>query len=408
MKRLVVSALAVGLAAAGSIVAIAPAAHAASSISVDAEYLLHHNQGYEYHPLDPGAETDVRSGDSLVRLTITNNDTETYTLDSVAPTRPNIPCAGSIAPGASLTCEVGVDFAVGSGVLDLTLAGSFPTAGADTTVVSYPYFGVDYRPTITDFAIQAPPPATGWLDTIPDPQLLNYPGLFRPEVRWAARWDGNTPVTITRATAALAAYSDECFGTLPKVVNPGDEILSCIFTISASQNNFGFQYTGVMGEQQALADSVSSTGGGGVCKSSQDRYAGGETVVVNCINLAPGVSAQMRVWNVGVSQPVTVAADGTAQFTFPLPTITTGFPSAALIFRTGEDPQSSGGGSVAFTIDPGEAAQPAPGAPGGSGTTTALLADTGSDVSGPVAAALLAVLTGLALIAIRRRTTATR
>lgn len=401
MRRIFVPVV-IGALAAGSAVAIAAPAEAATTLAVTASYQLNTSQGPQQRPLDPASQTDVTSGNTLISLAITNNDTETYTLDSVTPTTPANVCSGTIAPGATLDCYVSPTFASGTGVLDLTLTGSFPTAGADTTVVSYPYFGVDYLPVADDFAAQAPPPATGWLTTIPDPQLLTYPGLFRPLIRLSMSWGGNTPVTITRATAALAPVSDQCFGTLPKVVNPGDPILSCEFPIWPGNNSWGFQYTGHMGEQQAYTGFLSYMQGGS-CTPDQQRYAGGETITVTCQGMAAGVSAQMRVWDVGVTPPQTIGADGTAVFAFALPTITTGFPSGALIFSEGTDPASSGSaGPTLFAIDPGVASGSGTSTTSGlSGTTE--LADSGSDAAGPAGGALLAILAGLALLLVHRR-----
>ncbi|MFE4469963.1 hypothetical protein ACFRFH_14215 [Leifsonia sp. NPDC056824] len=411
MKQLLAPALVVGLVAVGSVVAVAAPASAASTIAVGATYQLNTNQGPQQRPLDPASQTDVTSGEVLVSLSITNNDTETYTLDAVTPTSGANQCSGTIAPGATLDCFVSPTFASGAGVLDLTLTGSFPVAGPDTTVVSYPYFGVDYRPDTTDFALQAPPPATGWLTTIPDPQLLSYPGLFRPLVRLAVSWNGNTPVTITRATAELAPVSDQCFGALPKVVNPGDPILSCTFPIGATSHSWGFQYTGAMGEQQAYAGFVSYMAPFAPCQSDKPSYAGGETITVTCSGMAAGVSARMRIWDVGVSDPQTIAADGTVTFTFALPTITSTFASGSLLFRTDGDPATESAGATAFTITPGVAA--GTGSSGGSGssrgaggsatTVTAELADSGSDVTGPALGGLLAIVLGGLLLAVRRR-----
>ncbi len=402
MKKALLPAVVVAALALGSIIATAAPAAAATTIDVSATYQLNTNQGPQQRPLDPASQTDVTSGNTLLTLTITNNDTETYTLDSVTPTTPANQCTGTIAPGTSINCYVSPTFGSGAGVLDLTLAGSFPTAGPDTTVVSFPYFGVDYAFTSSDFAVQAPPPATGWLTTIPDPQLLSYPGLFRPLVRLTLSWNGNTPVTITRATAALVPFSDQCFGTLPKVVNPGDPIMSCTFEIGQGNNAWGFQYTGAMGEQQAYAGSLSYMAPSAPCQPDKPSYTGGETITVTCSGMAAGVSAQMRVWNAGVSAPQTIAADGTVTFTFALPTITSSFASGSLLFREGGDPAVEFAGQAFFTIDPGVATAPA--ADGGTGTTgTAELADSGSDVSGPLLAAVLALVFGGVLLTVRRR-----
>ncbi|WP_426623249.1 hypothetical protein ACPPVW_11455 [Leifsonia sp. McL0607] len=401
MKKALLPAVIVGALALGSIVATAAPADAASTIAVSATYQLNTNQGPQQRPLDPASQTDVTSGNTLLTLSITNNDTETYTLDSMTPTTPANQCTGTIAPGATLNCFVSPTFGSGAGVLDLTLAGSFPTAGPDTTVVSFPYFGVDYAFTTNDFAVQAPPPATGWLTTIPDPQLLSYPGLFRPLVRLSLSWNGNTPVTITRATAALVPFSDQCFGALPKVVNPGDPIMSCTFEIGQGSNAWGFQYTGAMGEQQAYAGSLSYMAPFAPCQSDKPSYAGGETITVTCSGMAAGVSAQMRVWDVGVTPPQTIAADGSVTFTFTLPTITSTFASGSLLFREGGDPTVEWAGQTYFTIVPGVATTATA---GGSGSTGAAeLADSGSDVSGPALAAMLALMLGGALLTIRRR-----
>lgn len=407
MKQLLASALVAGLVAAASVVAVAAPASATSTIAVGATYQLNTNQGPQQRPLDPASQTDVTSGSVLLALAITNNDTETYTLDAVTPTSGANQCSGTIAPGATLDCFVSPTFASGAGALELTLTGFFPTAGPDTTVVSYPYFGVDYLQNITDFALQAPPPATGWLTTVPDPQLLSYPGLFRPLVRLALTWGGNTPVTITRATAELAPVSDQCFGALPRVVNPGDPILSCAFPIGATSHSWGFQYTGAMGEQQAYAGFVNYMAPSAPCEPDQTSYAGGETITATCSGMAAGVSARMRVWDVGVSDSQTVAPDGTVTFTIALPTITTTFASGSLLFRTDGNPATEWAGATKFTITPGVAAGTGTSTTGGSGgattTVSAELAESGSDLTAPSLAALLAIVLGGLLLAVRRR-----
>ena len=106
MKQLLAPALVVGLVAVGSVVAVAAPASAASTIAVSATYQLNTNQGPQQRPLDPASQTDVTSGEVLVSLSITNNDTETYTLDSVTPTNGANQCSGTIAPGGTLDCYV--------------------------------------------------------------------------------------------------------------------------------------------------------------------------------------------------------------------------------------------------------------------------------------------------------------
>lgn len=419
MKQVLGSALVVGVVALGSVVAVAAPAGAASTIAVSATYQLNTALGPQQRPLDPASQTDVTSGHVLLSLSITNNDTETYTLDSVTPTSGVNQCSGTIPPGATLDCYVSPTFASGLGVLDLTLAGSFPTAGPDTTVVSYPYFGVDYQQNITDFALQAPPPATGWLTTLPDPQLLSYPGLFRPLVRLAMSWGGNTPVTITQATGELAPVADQCLGALPRVVNPGDAILSCTFPIGATSRSWGFLYTGAMGERQAYVGFVSYMAPNAPCQPDRTSYAGGETITVTCSGMAAGVSARLRVQGVGDSGPQTIAPDGTVTFTFALPTIATTFTSGSLVFRMDGDPATEAAGATSFTITPGVAGGTGTGTSTGTSTgssttggsdpsaTTATtvteLADSGSDVTAPAVLALLAVVLGALLLAVRRR-----
>jgi hypothetical protein len=400
--RKLIGTIVVAVVGLGSSLMMSAPASAASTIEVSAVAHLYTNHGYLDVPLDPANETDIYSGDETFDVTIKNNSAEAYTVTALAPAGPRDSCAGTIAPGASLACSTTAPVAEGSGALDFTVTGTFAVSGADTTVASFPVFGVRYQVVSDDFAYTAPPPATGW-STVPiDPQLLSYPGLFRPQIRLTQSWDGNTPVTIKRATGALANASDECFGTLPKVVQPGDQILSCIFDITRRGNSWGFQWTGPMGDEGATSGSLQWMGGG-YCTTSAPRYNGGDTVDISCSNFAPGLSVQARIWQVGVTAPQTVAADGTVSFSYVLPTITTGFPSGSLVFREGVDPDVESDGPVLFTIDPGVATTTAGSTSSGAGQ--AELAASGSDVS-TVSALALGTLGGgllLLLVAVRRR-----